>query len=116
MFSKTCEYAIRALIFIAHKSKGGLKTGIKEISAGIDSPAHFIAKILQDLSRRGLVQSMKGPTGGFYLDETCLAFSLADSRAPRPPIRPPVRRVRRTVPCPSRRKSPSNSTANGCCR
>jgi Rrf2 family protein len=78
MFSKTCEYAIRALIFIAHKSKGGHKTGIKEISAGIDSPAHFIAKILQDLSRRGLVQSMKGPTGGFYLDETCLDFSLAD--------------------------------------
>ena len=68
MFSKTCEYAIRAMIFIAQRSRDGVKVGIKEIAAGIDSPEHFIAKILQDLSRKGLVQSTKGPNGGFYLD------------------------------------------------
>lgn len=78
MFSKTCEYAIRALIYIANRSNGGQKTGIKDIAAGIDSPAHFIAKILQDLSRRGLVQSMKGPNGGFYVEEDSLNTSLAD--------------------------------------
>ena len=78
MFSKTCEYAIRAMIFIAHKSKDGNKTGIREIAKGIDSPVHFIAKILQDLSRKGLVQSLKGPTGGFYLDKKGLKCSLAD--------------------------------------
>jgi DNA-binding IscR family transcriptional regulator len=32
MFSKTCEYAIRALIYIAQKSKDGNRIGIKEIS------------------------------------------------------------------------------------
>ena len=68
MFSKTCEYAIRAMIFIAQKSEHGIKVGIKEISKGIASPEHFIAKILQDLSRKGLVQSAKGPNGGFFLD------------------------------------------------
>ena len=68
MFSKTCEYAIRAMIFIAQRSHDGGKVGIREIAAGIDSPEHFIAKILQDLSRKGLVQSTKGPNGGFYLD------------------------------------------------
>ena len=78
MFSKTCEYAIRAMIFIAQKSKNGNKAGIKEISKGIDSPTHFIAKILQDLSKKGLVQSLKGPKGGFYLDKSSLKFSLAD--------------------------------------
>ncbi len=78
MFSKTCQYAIRAVIFIAHKSKKGDKVGIKEIAAGIDSPEHFIAKILQDLSKRGLVQSAKGPNGGFYLDNQNLKYSLAD--------------------------------------
>jgi len=78
MFSKTCEYAIRAMIFIAQKSKNGYKTGIKEIAKGIDSPEYFIAKILQSLSRRGLVQSLKGPNGGFYLDKQSLKFSLAD--------------------------------------
>lgn len=78
MFSKTCEYAIRAMIFIAQKSRDGNKVGIKEIAKGIDSPEHFIAKILQDLGRRRLVHSLKGPNGGFYLDEEALICSLAD--------------------------------------
>lgn len=78
MFSKTCEYAIRALIYIAQKSKDGNRIGIKEIASGIDSPEYFIAKILQDLSRKGFVQSAKGPNGGFYMDDANLEQSVAD--------------------------------------
>lgn len=78
MFSKTCEYAIRALIFIAQKSKEGNRIGIKEIAAGIDSPEYFIAKILQDLSRKHFVQSAKGPNGGFYMEAENLQLSIAD--------------------------------------
>ena len=78
MFSKTCEYAIRALIFIAQKSKDGSRIWIKDISAGIDSPEYFIAKILQDLSRKGFVQSAKGPNGGFYMEGKNLQQSVAD--------------------------------------
>ncbi len=78
MFSKTCEYAIRAMIYIAQKSKDGNKVGIKEIAKGIDSPEHFIAKILQDLGRKKLVQSVKGPHGGFYLDAQTIQCSIAD--------------------------------------
>lgn len=78
MFSKTCEYAIRALILIAQKSKNGYKTGIKEIAESIDAPEPFIAKILHDLSKKGLVQSLKGPAGGFFLDKGSLKNSLAD--------------------------------------
>ena len=78
MFSKTCEYAIRAMLYIAQKSKDGERVSIKEISKGIDSPEHFIAKILQELSRKNLVLSIKGPNGGIYHNETTLQFSLAD--------------------------------------
>jgi Rrf2 family protein len=78
MFSKACEYAIRAMLFIAQKSEHGSKIGIKEISKGIDAPEHFLAKILQDLSRKEIVQSIKGPNGGFYLDETGRKYTLAD--------------------------------------
>lgn len=78
MFSKTCEYALRALIYITQQTKDGGRIGIKDISSGIDSPEYFIAKILQDLSRKGFVQSAKGPTGGFYLDNVSLNRSLAD--------------------------------------
>ena len=78
MFSKTCEYAIRAMIFIAQKTKQQSKTGIKEIAKEIGAPEHFIAKILQDLCRNGLLQSSKGPTGGFYLDKASQQCSLLE--------------------------------------
>jgi len=78
VFSKTCEYAIRAVIFIAQKSENGAKIGIRDIAAGIDSPLHFIAKILQELSKRGIIQSSKGPNGGFYIDKITQKKTLAD--------------------------------------
>ena len=78
MFSKTCEYALRAMLFVGQKSKEGRKAGIREIAEGIDSPEYFIAKILQELSRKNLVQSLKGPSGGFYLDKRGMECTLAD--------------------------------------
>jgi Rrf2 family protein len=78
MFSKACEYSIRAMIFIAQKTKNGDRLGIQEIADGVDSPLHFMGKILTDLSRKGLVLSAKGPHGGFFMDEKCLKRSLAD--------------------------------------
>ncbi|MCQ9636693.1 Rrf2 family transcriptional regulator [Chryseobacterium sp. WG14] len=78
MFSKTCEYALRALIYIAQQSKNGGRVGIKDIAKSISSPEHFIAKILQDLSRKGFVQSAKGPNGGFYMDQQNLNNTIAD--------------------------------------
>jgi len=68
MFSKACEYAIRASLYISIKSIDGSKLGIKEIAKEIDSPAHFTAKILQTLTREGIISSIKGPNGGFFLD------------------------------------------------
>jgi Rrf2 family protein len=67
MFSKACEYAIRAVLYIAIKSIDGSKLSIKEIAKEIDSPEPFTAKILQALSREGIISSIKGPNGGFYL-------------------------------------------------
>lgn len=78
IFSKTCEYAIRAVFFIAHKTATGSRVGIKDIAQGIDSPEHFLAKILQDLSRKGLISSIKGPHGGFYIDTSALARPLSE--------------------------------------
>lgn len=77
IFSKTCEYAMRAVFFIAHRTADGGRVGIREIATGIGSPEHFLAKILQDLSRRGIVQSAKGPNGGFYVDAKILKLPLS---------------------------------------
>ncbi len=78
MFSKSCEYAIKAMIFVAQKSKDGIRVGVKEVAKGIDAPEHFIAKILQDLGKKKLVNSVKGPNGGFYMDDLNLKSSISD--------------------------------------
>lgn len=67
MFSKACEYALRATIYIAQKTSGEKKIGIDEIAKAIDSPQHFTAKILQYLSRGAVISSVKGPNGGFFI-------------------------------------------------
>jgi Rrf2 family protein len=66
------------MIFVAQKSKDGARIGVKEIAVGIDAPEYFIAKILQDLGKKKLVNSVKGPKGGFYMDESNRAGSIAD--------------------------------------
>lgn len=69
---------MRAVFYIAQRSHEGHKAGIKEIATQINSPEPFLAKILQQLSREGLIQSSKGPNGGFYFDAQGLKRPLAD--------------------------------------
>lgn len=68
MFSKACEYGIKASIFIAIKSYDGKRVSPKEISKEIDSPQAFTAKILQALVKNEVVNSIKGAYGGFEID------------------------------------------------
>jgi len=67
MLSKTCEYAIRASIFIATQSSQKKRVTIKEIAENIDSPLSFTAKILQILAKKEIVHSIKGIGGGFEI-------------------------------------------------
>lgn len=69
MLSKSCEYALRSIVFIAHNASFESKIGIKEIAKELDLPTPYLGKILQQLSKSGIIQSIKGPHGGFYLDE-----------------------------------------------
>ncbi len=46
------------------------KAGIDEIAEAIGSPKHYTGKVLQILSRKKIVSSQKGPSGGFYLNQT----------------------------------------------
>lgn len=65
MFSKACEYGIRASIFIATKSSKGIRVGIKDVAKEIDSPEPFTAKIMQILTKNRIIVSAKGVGGGF---------------------------------------------------
>jgi len=70
MFSKACEYGIRATIYIAMQSLEGTRVNLKEIAAAIDSPIAFTAKILQQLVKNDIVESVKGAKGGFQIERS----------------------------------------------
>ncbi|MCB9186516.1 MAG: Rrf2 family transcriptional regulator [Flavobacteriales bacterium] len=68
MFSKACEYGIRATIYIAWNTTNDKRVNLKQISKEIGSPEAFTAKILQQLVRSEVITSVKGALGGFTLN------------------------------------------------
>jgi len=69
MFSKACEYGIRAVLFVAKQSQKDLRSNITEIAKAVNSPEPFTAKVCQQLARAGVLLSKKGPKGGFFLEK-----------------------------------------------
>ncbi|REG90351.1 BadM/Rrf2 family transcriptional regulator [Algoriphagus antarcticus] len=69
MFSKACEYGIKAIIYIASQSMLERRVKIGEVVEHIDSPEAFTAKIVGALVKENIVQSVTGPYGGFYIDK-----------------------------------------------
>jgi Rrf2 family protein len=67
MLSHTCKTAIRAVIYLASKTDQGAKSGIKEIADIIDASEHTVGKLLQVLVKHSVINSTKGPAGGFYI-------------------------------------------------
>lgn len=69
MISKTCKYGIRAAIFVASRQSDGIKLNIGQIAREVDAPEAFTAKILQILNKHRIITSLKGPYGGFFIEE-----------------------------------------------
>lgn len=66
IYSTSTQYALRALIHLALANGSG-PVLVREIAAAENVPKQFLSKILHTLSTRGLVESTKGPGGGFAL-------------------------------------------------
>ena len=46
-----------------------MKLNVKEIAKEIDAPEAFTAKTLQILNKHNIITSLKGPYGGFFIEE-----------------------------------------------
>lgn len=77
-FSKTFGYAVRATAFTALQCENEPRVGLREISEALDIPHHFLGKIMQDLVRHGVLESVKGPHGGYYINERTLQIKLSE--------------------------------------
>ncbi len=60
------EYAIRGILYLARQPQGKVSL-VGDIAAASDVPKTFLAKILQDFVKVGLVASSRGTGGGFVL-------------------------------------------------
>ena len=65
MISQTTEYALRAVVWLARSPVE--QQGTKTISDAIQVPRGYLSKVLQKLTRAGLVTSSPGRSGGFRL-------------------------------------------------
>ena len=75
LFSRECEYAIQAVSYLARRPDGEM-TSISDLSRILKIPHHFLAKILQRLTRKKLLSSTKGPKGGFALSKPAEDITL----------------------------------------
>ncbi len=69
MFSKACEYGIKASVYIIDSSLKNQKVSMKDVAKAIESPEAYTSKILQQLSKSKIIQSEKGPNGGFSVEK-----------------------------------------------
>jgi Rrf2 family protein len=67
MLSVTCKAAIKAAVYLGSKFESGNRYSIKEIAEFIDENEHTVGKLLQKLVREEVINSVKGPNGGFYI-------------------------------------------------
>lgn len=77
IMSKSCEYSLRAVLYIAAK-EGDSCVSIREMSKKLDISFHFLTKLLQKLTEHGLLKSYRGPSGGITLAKPTKQISLYD--------------------------------------
>ena len=78
MFSKSCKYAIRAVLYLAINTHEEKKMGVEDLAKALNLPKHFLGKILQQLAKSRVISSTKGRNGGFYLNEKDKSKSLLE--------------------------------------
>ncbi|MDR8390762.1 Rrf2 family transcriptional regulator [Aliifodinibius sp. S!AR15-10] len=66
LLSKACIYGMRAALYLASSSNDRF-IAISQISEDLDISRHFLTKILQQLTKADIMESMKGPKGGVRL-------------------------------------------------
>ncbi len=74
-FSKRTDYGLIALSHLASQEDGEA-TNAKAIAAKYGIPPELLAKTLQILAKRGIVESRNGPKGGYVLSRRPESISV----------------------------------------
>ena len=111
MLSQTAEHALRAVLYLAQSVDEG-PVPADQVATALGAPRNYLGKTLNALARAGLVEGVRGPSGGYRLLVDPRSTSVADV------IRAVEEPTRRTVcllgdrPC--NEKSPCQAHATWC--
>jgi Rrf2 family transcriptional regulator, iron-sulfur cluster assembly transcription factor len=76
VFSKSFGYALRGILYVAMVSEKKARVQLDEVANELTVPRHFLGKVMKNLVKEGVLDSMKGPYGGFCTNDMTLKTTL----------------------------------------
>lgn len=76
MISQAVEYSLRAMVMLTQSARAPVT--VKAMATRGEIPAAYLSKLLQGLTRAGLVLSQRGVGGGYLLTRRPSEITLAD--------------------------------------
>ena len=73
---KSTEYSIRCLVYMAQRADD--LSSVKHLSKTLKIPYKFLARLMTELSRGGIVQSVRGKNGGYRIAHPLEDITLSD--------------------------------------
>lgn len=110
VFSKSFGYALRGILYLAMVKDEKEKVQLDEIAEKLAVPRHFLGKVMKNLVKEGVVTSMRGPNGGFSINESTMEtplqklISITGEVEEFNPCVLRLRRCNRQNPCPLHRQ------------
>jgi Rrf2 family protein len=77
LFSKKCEIGLQSVLYLSTEEEGILFNAL-QVAKKVKQPKEFVSKVLQILTKSGIVGSKKGKNGGFFLAKPAEKIKLLD--------------------------------------
>jgi Rrf2 family protein len=74
--SKSFGYALRGILYVALLSDEKPRIQVEEIATKLSVPRDYLAKIMKQIVKEGILSSTKGPYGGFSVNKNTLKTPL----------------------------------------
>ena len=75
-FTKTSEYAIRAMVYMVHQ--GDRPCSANRIHQALGIPYKYLGRLLRSLAEQGLLEATRGKAGGYRIKGDKSKILLAD--------------------------------------
>jgi Rrf2 family transcriptional regulator, iron-sulfur cluster assembly transcription factor len=76
MLNQSADYALRAVLYIARQEDGGAPRSADAVASALGVPRNYLGKVLNTLAHAAVLESVRGPRGGFRLARSARQITL----------------------------------------